>query len=112
MTTELKTTSKIRRCSICQGIGHNAKRCPSRPDPEAEARKIDWAISQYMKHVTVFIPQIIIEIINELVEKGFFKNRSEFIRQAVSSELKDFGIDFSKYLDDNDNGDRRKWKEK
>ncbi len=43
-----------------------------------------------MEMISVRLPEWMVEMINELVEKGIFTTRSEFIREAIRSFLKKY----------------------
>jgi len=39
--------------------------------------------------VSVKMPKTLIELIDELIKKGYYQSRSEFIRQAVIEKLRE-----------------------
>jgi len=95
--SKIKNEISKNTCGVCGGIGHSTRVCPT---ITAEDRRIqdkliyknliDQNILQKnpkMKATSMILPVRVIKWIDNLVEHGYYLNRSEFIRTLVIQKL-------------------------
>lgn len=90
MSETIEQKIVLRRCSVCDGIGHDRRICPfgSPRDDLRKDKKIQR--SKNLIQTSFFLPKPVKEVVNQIMEKGFFRTRSEFYRYCVHQEIKNW----------------------
>lgn len=81
--------SKLRKCSQCEGIGHNKRTCPitnfaylnSTQKVKGQSPKAT------LKQQMFLMEEPVIDLVHKVMEKGFFPSKSEFYRHCIMNEL-------------------------
>jgi len=84
-------TKRQYQCGACLGFGHNSTYCPAN-----KIYKLPYIPKRNMVKSDSYFTVEVNNAIKDMVKKGYFRTKTEFIRHAAINLLLELGYNFQK----------------